>query len=170
MTLVRTLWTNCESVPTAATPSSAVCHTSCSSVSATEMLNLLESVSFRLLRTRRLSFRLCDSRSTRRILRVPTIIRLRLLTAARLVELPGDLLDRKGLDHVPDAYVVVARDLDAALVAFRDLLDVVLEALQGPDLARVDDLAVADQAHLAGALDLALRHDAAGDGADAGDA
>src|SRR6185295_10490304 len=80
-----------------------------------------------------------------------------------------DLLDGEALDDVVLPDVVVARDLDAALVALDDFLHVVLEALEALDLARVHHLAVPDQAALVAALHLAGDHDAAGDRADAGD-
>ena len=66
-----------------------------------------------------------------------------------------DLFHDEALDHVADLDVVELLDLHAALVAGGDLLDVVLEAAQGGQIALVDDDVVAQDAHLAAALDLA---------------
>src|SRR5215471_7008766 len=68
-----------------------------------------------------------------------------------------------GLDHVAEVDVVVA-EADAALEAFADLGDVVLEPAQRIDREALRDHdAVADQAGLAAAVDRARAHDAAGD-------
>src|SRR5262245_14225594 len=80
------------------------------------------------------------------------------------------LLDHlEGLDDVAHLDVVVPSDPETALEAFLDLAHVVLEALQRVELAGVDDLAVANQAHPVVALDEALHHVAAGDVAELGD-
>ena len=60
----------------------------------------------------------------------------------------------------------IALEHDAALEALLDLLHVVLEAAQRADPAGPDDGAVADQAHLGAAGDLAVGDRAAGDRAD----
>src|ERR1043166_1657978 len=86
-----------------------------------------------------------------------------------LLELSRDLLDGEGLDDVPLSHVVVAGDLDAALVALLHLLHVVLEALQALELSRVDDLAVTDEAHLTRPLEFPVDHHAARDRAHARD-
>ena len=79
-----------------------------------------------------------------------------------------DLLHDVGLDHVALLDVVELLEVQAALVAGGDLLDRVLEALEGGEMALVDDDAVTHDARLAGALDLAVGDVAAGDGADIG--
>ena len=66
----------------------------------------------------------------------------------------------------PFALVVELLDLDAALVAGGDLLDVVLEPAQRGHLALEHDYAVAHDADLAAALDFAVLHIAAADRAD----
>src|SRR5690606_27644101 len=80
-----------------------------------------------------------------------------------------DLLDRVALDDVADLHVVEVRDADAALEALAYLPDVVLEPLEGTDLAVVHDDAVADHARPALAVDAALRDVATGDRADLAD-
>ena len=57
-----------------------------------------------------------------------------------------DLLDLEALDDVVVLDVGVAVERDAALEAFGDLLDVVLEAAQAADLAFPDLRAVAHEA------------------------
>ena len=79
-----------------------------------------------------------------------------------------DLFRLEELEHVALLDVGVALEHDAALLALLDLLDVVLEAAQGAELAGPDDRALADQADAGGAGDLALGDDAAGDAADLG--
>ena len=74
-----------------------------------------------------------------------------------------------GFDDVAHALVVELLYLDAALVTGGDLLDVVLEAAQRGHLALEHDYAVAHDAHLASALDLAVLDVAAADGTDLAD-
>src|SRR3954449_5851832 len=81
------------------------------------------------------------------------------------------LLDLTGLEELQDVALLdvgVALEHDAALLALVDLGDVVLEAAQRADPAGPDDGAVADQARLRAAGDLAVGDDAAGDRPDAG--
>src|SRR3978361_1265018 len=87
---------------------------------------------------------------------------------ARL-ELRGLFDDFVGLDHVVGLELVPARDHHAALVAVRDLADVVLEAPQAADLAFVDLDGIADDPQVRFASDLALVDHAASDRADLGD-
>src|SRR4051794_11398242 len=83
------------------------------------------------------------------------------------LELPLHLARLEDLEDVAFLHVLVALDGDAALVAFLDLADVVLEAPQRADPAGVDDAAVAHQAHGGAAADRAVGDVGAGDGADA---
>src|SRR3954466_4097354 len=81
------------------------------------------------------------------------------------------LLDLTGLEELQDVALLdvgVALEHDSALLALIDLGDVVLEAAQRADPAGPDDRAVADQAGVRIARDLAVGDDAAGDRADAG--
>src|SRR6516165_5151085 len=82
-------------------------------------------------------------------------------TARRRLQGAGQLLDRVGLDQVPDLGVVHAVEADAALEAARDLLDVVLEAPQRGDAPAPHRLAVAHQPHPGGARDRPRDHHAA---------
>src|SRR4051812_43183986 len=83
------------------------------------------------------------------------------------LELPLDLARLEDLEDVAFLHVLVALDGDAALVAFLDLADVVLEAPQRADPAGVDDASVAHQAHGGAAADRAVGDVGAGDRADA---
>ncbi len=65
-----------------------------------------------------------------------------------------DLLDAVAFDDVADAHVLVVLEGHAAFLAGDDFLDLVLEALEGRQLAFVDDDIVADQAHIGAALDV----------------
>ena len=73
-----------------------------------------------------------------------------------------DLL--KGLDDIHFLQVVVGLQAEAAVKSAGDFLDIVLEALERGQLTRVDNNTVADDAHLAATLDLALDDHGAGDG------
>src|SRR4051794_16975576 len=79
---------------------------------------------------------------------------------------PGDLLDREGLDDVAALQVLVVLQADTALVAGLHFADVVLEALQGGDLALPDDRAVAQEPDLGATGDRPVEDVAAGDLAD----
>ena len=67
-----------------------------------------------------------------------------------------DLFDDVALDGVAHLEVLVAADADAALVALLDRFDIVLEATQAGDLALEDDCAVANDANLVVAMELAV--------------
>src|SRR5580658_4921860 len=69
-----------------------------------------------------------------------------------------DLLDFVALEHVLFLEIVEAVEPDAALEALGDFTDVVLEALQARNLAIESDDALAHEAHLRGADDLAFGH------------
>ena len=71
----------------------------------------------------------------------------------RALDLPG----RVDLDHVAFLDVHEVLEDDTALEARLDLAHVVVEAPQRGDLAVVDDRAVADEARLGAAGDLARR-------------
>src|SRR5690242_20090064 len=87
----------------------------------------------------------------------------------RTLEGARHLLHLEALDDVAGLDVLIVLEGHAALVAFLDLADLVLEALQRLEGALVDDDVVAQQPDLGAALDDALRHHAAGDLADLGD-
>ena len=75
----------------------------------------------------------------------------------------------KDFDDVAYLDVLVAGEVDSALDALTDFADVVLEALEGGDLALPDLVAFAEQADLLVATDEAVGDAAAGDLADLGD-
>src|SRR6478735_3081931 len=77
-----------------------------------------------------------------------------------------DLFDAVALDHVARAHVLVVLEGHAAFLAGDDFLCIVLEALELPQLALVDDDVVADQADIGAALDRAVGNAATGDLAD----
>ena len=76
-----------------------------------------------------------------------------------------DLFHLVALDGVAHLQVLELLDADAALVALLHGLHVVLEAAQRRHVALEDDRAVAHDAHLVVAVDLAFHDVAAGDGA-----
>ena len=79
------------------------------------------------------------------------------------------MLHHEGLDRIALLDVVEVVNADAALIARGNLPGVILEALEGSDLALMNHDAVANNAHLRIAGYLALLHIRARDGADAGD-
>src|SRR5215211_9163326 len=83
--------------------------------------------------------------------------------------LPRDLDDLEGLQDVALLDVVEVLDADAALEALADRTYVVPEALQGGDVAIVDDGPIAHHANAVVARDLAPGHIAARDAARARD-
>ena len=80
-----------------------------------------------------------------------------------------DLLHNEAFKNVAFLNVVELLDRHTAFVTGRDLLDRVLEALQGAELALMDDDIVAQNADRRVARDLAVLDVAARDGADGGD-
>src|SRR5581483_2806074 len=84
-------------------------------------------------------------------------------------EFGGDGFDGVGFDDVADFKVLIAGDLEAALVAFGDFADVVFEAAERFEFAFEDDRLIAQDADFAAARDLAVFDVAAGDGADLAD-
>src|SRR5690349_18435187 len=86
--------------------------------------------------------------------------------AVALLQRARDLLESVALDDLALPHVLVLLEGHAAFLSGRDLAHLVLEALEGRELAFVDDDVVADQAHACAALDLALRHAAASHTAD----
>ena len=90
--------------------------------------------------------------------------------ASRIFEvLLLDLFHNVRFNDIADLDVVVLFEAQAALVALRDFLDGVLEALERGEVTLVDDDAVAHDTHVARALDLAVGDIAACDGADGRD-
>src|SRR5579883_2057292 len=87
----------------------------------------------------------------------------------RMGEFGGDGFDGVGFDDVADFKVLVAGDLEAALVAFGDFADIVFEAAERFEFAFEDDRLIAQDADFAAARDLAVFDVAAGDGADLAD-
>ena len=79
------------------------------------------------------------------------------------------LLHYEALDNVADLDIIELLDLHTALVAACNFLNVVLEAAQRCQLALVNNDIIAQHAHGAAALDLAVEDVAAGNGADLGD-
>jgi len=84
-------------------------------------------------------------------------------------ECPLDLFTLEDLDDVVGADVVVVLEGHAAFLTGVDLLDLVLEPLEGLQLALVDHHVVAEQAHPGGAPGDAFGDLAAGDLANPGD-
>src|SRR6266511_907982 len=77
---------------------------------------------------------------------------------------PLELLADISFKPVADLDVVVVRQLDTALQASLNVLDVLLQAAERFDREVFgDDLAVADEPDLAAALDVPIRDEAAGD-------
>src|SRR6266511_6096235 len=98
--------------------------------------------------------------------RSPTSARGRTTPAAdRLRQRPLDLPRLVDLEHVALLDVLVVGQDDAALVARGDLAHVVVEALERRDRGVVDDGAVAHDADLGAARDVAVGDVAARDGA-----
>src|SRR6476646_9165305 len=77
----------------------------------------------------------------------------------------GDAFGHEGLNHVSFFHVIEIGDVDAAFHAIAHFAGVVFKALERADPAFVDLHAVAHQAHVGIALDYAIQHVAAGDGA-----
>src|SRR5262245_61130066 len=75
-------------------------------------------------------------------------------------------LDAIALNHVADPHVLIALERHAAFLPGDHLARVVFEAFELRELALVDHDAVADQAHVGAALDLAVGDAAAGHAAD----
>src|SRR5581483_7736855 len=96
------------------------------------------------------------------------VVALRRGCGGRLVERGAlDLARLEHLEHVADLDVVEVGEVEAALEALLHLPRVVLEALQRVDRRRVDDRAVADDAHVRAAANDAACHHAARDRPDA---
>ena len=85
-------------------------------------------------------------------------------------QLARRLLELVALQAIVDVDLGEALQADAALVAERDFLDVVLEALERRDVAFPDEVLAAEQAHLGAALDDAVADHAASDRAELGHA
>ena len=148
-----------RSKPTAAKPSVATFTSSCESTSAAETLNPILtrsridrttcrfSFSVRLSRTNNRTFEGADhhqesgraSRTGKRTSGSETASVLLTLSPVSCLPLRAFALDLdlEGLDHVADLHVVEAGDLQAALEALADFLDVVLEPLEAVE---ADDL------------------------------
>src|SRR5262249_35341084 len=77
-----------------------------------------------------------------------------------------DLLGDERFDDVTDFIIVETLDRDTAFVSLLNLADVFFEASQAADVAFENDHVVADEARMRGSFDRAVRHHAAGDGAD----
>ena len=74
--------------------------------------------------------------------------------------------DLIGLNYIPNLDIVVVQDVQTAVLAGNNLLDVVLEPLEGAEFSGVDNDAVTDDTNLGSALELALADNRAGDGSD----
>src|SRR5215510_10236851 len=77
-----------------------------------------------------------------------------------------DLLGDERFDDVTDFIIAETLDRDPAFVSLMNLADVFFEASQAADVAFENDHVVADEARMRGSSDRAVRHHAAGDGAD----
>ena len=65
----------------------------------------------------------------------------------KILELSLDLLDSVSLDNVADLDIVVALDVETAVHTHVNLLDIILESLEGSEFSSVDHDTVADHAH-----------------------
>src|SRR6185503_3148168 len=131
---------------TIATPRVARCHRSWFPTSATDALKRVRTRSFTWFSTDRLAFRESEAGRKSSSRRVPTLIS---------GEPARDFLEHVGFDHILLLDVVPAFERDSALVAGRDLADVVLEAADRLDLAVPDDLALPLEPRARAPLDVA---------------
>src|SRR6478672_5478341 len=83
----------------------------------------------------------------------------------RDAHLRSDALGHKGLNHVAFLYVIEVLEVNTALHAVADFAGIVLKTPERTDLAFVNLHAIAHQANIGIALDDAVQHIAAGDGA-----
>lgn len=74
-----------------------------------------------------------------------------------------------GFDGVARLDVVVAADVETALLSVRNLLDIILVLLELSELTREDDDGVANDTYFGVTRDFALGDDTSGNGADLGD-
>src|SRR5262245_4679400 len=169
------------SAPTWLTPSVARCQRSWSSHSAIDTLNLFCTRALMARSTLRLPFSEWFSGRSSSRRRTPTTMPAgdaSGLALGGLGDLAGlttlgasgreparDLLDLVALDDVADLDVLEVLEADSALVTAGDLAHVLLEATEAPHAPVVHDHVVAQQAHLAAALHLALGDEASGDDA-----
>src|SRR5713101_8216099 len=190
----RALSTKARSLPTWQMPNSARCHMSWPSDSAIETLNLLRTRSLIARSTCRLPFSEWFSGRNRVSRITPTTMMIRPLLHATNSARPGRPHKRSGLelffdrgrtahslrfrrgelaqnrfhlegfDNVVGFHVVEVLERDTAFVALRDFARVILEALQGRELAFPYRAPVADQARASAADNLAVDHHASRDG------
>jgi len=85
-----------------------------------------------------------------------------------LLECPLDFLDCVCLDYIADLDVIVTCNVETAVHAHVNLLDIVLESLEGAEFASIDHDTVADYADFRAAGEFALAYDTSCDGADLG--
>src|SRR5437763_2509224 len=161
--LSSTSLTKLRSLDTAAMPITARCQMSFSATSAAATLKRERRRSTTLRTTCRLSFSEEAPWTWSVSLRIPTTI-CTSRGPRRLGQRGPDRLQLVRLDHVAGLEIGEVLDPDSALESLVHLSDVVLEALEGSDLAGDDGLLVAQQAHHRGPGDLAVGDRGAGDG------
>ena len=61
--------------------------------------------------------------------------------------------DLIGLNYIPNLDIVVVQDVQTAVLAGNNLLDIVLEPLEGAEFSGVDNDAVTDDTNLGSALE-----------------
>src|SRR5438477_181057 len=160
--LSSTSLTKLRSLDTAAMPITARCQMSFSATSAAATLKRERRRSTTLRTTCRLSFSEEAPWTWSVSLRIPTTI-CTSRGPRRLGQRGPDRLQLVRLDHVAGLEIGEVLDPDSALESLVHLSDVVLEALEGSDLAGDDGLLVAQQAHHRGPGDLAVGDRGAGD-------
>src|SRR5512139_3167837 len=161
-----------EFVVTRATPIVPRCHRSWCATSATETGYEARIRAVRPERRRRLSFREPAPGKKSSAVRTATCTGTSPRSprpGRRSGEGAGDLLDDVRLDLVADLDVVEVLDPQPALVPLEDLLDVVLEPLEGGEFPLVDHHAVPQQADIRVPGDLPRQDGAAGNRPDLGD-
>src|SRR3954469_10744639 len=134
--------TTARALPTAAHAISARCQRSWWLVSATETLQLLRSDIVNGLMTLRLS--LSDWQPSRWSSQVCTATTTSDRSRSRGLERALHLFHAVRLDPVAHLEIVEVLDPDTALEALAHLADVVLEALEAGEIARIDHRPVAD--------------------------
>src|SRR5437773_11820398 len=115
-----------------------------------------------------LAMGLLNAERSDRYLKADPSSRRALLRMARTLQCPGHFLDFVDFELVADLEVVEVFHGHAALETGFHLAHVVLEALEGIDLARMDDHVVAQHTHHCVAAHETLEHHASSHGPDRG--
>src|SRR5215469_3634871 len=141
----RTFSANTWSGETVTAATTARCHMSWQSISATATLNLWRRRAFRLSTTWRFSFSECAFSSRSSSVRTP------MAAMASREDLRGHPFRHEGFDDIALLDVGEVLERDAAFLAALHFAHIVLEPAQRADLAGVDYDVVAQQAHFGAA-------------------